>query len=283
MHERRRRTAARSLLAVAAALVALSAPVASAPARPAPSNPVHVSASFDRDAVLGGSTALAVDLRLDAKRLSRAQLVGVRLDYPGSLGLVSSGLGLATCRLPANDFAQVLIPDSGLAGCPINSVMGYGTALAIVRLTDGQAIPEYATVTLLSGPVVHGRIGLVVYVDGQHPFGAKLAFAGEVHGSPSPYGGALAVRMPVIPGIEQLATVSLVDLRVVIGSHAIRYRERRGGRTVSYHPDGVQLPVRCPRAGFRFRAEVTFADGSTRTAHARTPCPPAVAAPGSGR
>jgi hypothetical protein len=278
----RRRGAALAVLATVGVLAGLVAGGPPAVARSA-AGPVRVSAAFDRGAALGAATALDVDLRLDPARLTTAPLTEVRFEYPQSLGLISSGLGLATCTRPASDFAQVLIEASGLGGCPLNSVMGYGTARAIVRLVGGQAIPEYATVTLLAGPIVHGRLGLVVYVDGERPFGAKLAFAGEVRGAPAPYGGALAVRMPVAPGLSGLATVSLVDLRITIGSHAIRYHERRGGRTVSYRPQGIGLPTSCPRHGFRFRAEVAFADGSRRSARSTTPCPPAVAAPRGGR
>ncbi|MFL5816584.1 MAG: hypothetical protein ACJ76L_03180 [Conexibacter sp.] len=245
--------------------------------------PVRVTAAFDRDAVLGGPTALDVRLRLDPRRLTRAPLTAVRFAYPRNLGLVSSGLGLATCTRPPNDFVQVLIVAPRLGGCSPNAVMGYGTALALVRLTDGQVIREYAVVTLLSGAIEDGRLGLVVYVDGRHPFGAKLAFQGEVAGAPAPYGGALTVRMPSVPGLEELATISLVELRITIGSHAIRYYERRRGRLVAYRPEGVELPARCPAHGFRFRAQVSFADHSRRTATSSTPCPPAVASPAPGR
>jgi hypothetical protein len=270
-------------LAVGAALVALALlPAAdTALARPA-AGPVRVTASFDPDAALGGSTALDVDLRLDPRRLT-TPLTEVRFEYPGSLGLVSSGLGLAACTRPPSDFAKVLIEGPRLGGCPPNSVMGYGTALAIVRLNDGQRIPEYASVTLLSGSLERGRLGLVVYVDGEHPFGAKLAFAGEVGDAPRPYGGALTVRTPAIAGIRDLATVSLVDFHITIGSHAIRYYEHRDGAVVAYHPDGIVLPARCPRTAFRFAARVGFADGSHRFARTTTPCPASVAAPARGR
>jgi hypothetical protein len=245
--------------------------------------PLRVTAAFDRNAVLGAPTALEVTLRLDPRRMTRAPLTEVRFAYPRNLGLVSSGLGLATCTRPASDFVQVLIVAPRLGGCSPNAVMGYGTALALVRLSNGQVIPEYAAVTVLSGPIEHGRLGLVVYVDGEHPFGAKLAFAGEVSGAPAPYGGALTVRMPVVPGLEDLATISLVELRITIGSHAIRYYEHRRGKLVAYHPEGVELPARCPTHGFRFRAQVSFADHSRRSANSITPCPPAVASPATGR
>jgi hypothetical protein len=273
---------------LAAALVVLVAfgglPTASAAAAAHPkAGPVRVTAAFDRAASLGGSTALDVALQLDPRRLPMAPLTSVELEYPQSLGLVSSGLGLAACTRPASDFAQVLITGPRLGGCPPNAVMGYGTARALVRLVDGQAIPEYATVTLLSGALEHGRLGLVVFVDGERPFGAKLAFAGEVRGAAAPYGGTLAVRMPVIPGLEDVAVVSLVELRIVIGSPAIRYYVRRRGRMVAYRPGGVALPLRCPAQGFRFRAHVTFADGTRHWAATTTACPRAVAAPPTGR
>jgi hypothetical protein len=275
----RRRLAVAALAATAVACGS----VASAAAPTSAHEPVHVSATFDRGATLGGSTALAVTLRLDPRHLPTTPLTDVRFEYPGSLGLVSSGLGLATCTRPASDFAQVLIDGSRLDGCPPNAVMGYGTALAVVRLSTGQAIPEYATVTLLSGPIEDGKLKLVVFIDGQRPFGAKLAFQGEVSDAPSPYGGALDVRMPEVPGLEDVATVSLLELRLVIGSHAIRYYEHRGGAMVAYHPDGIALPQRCPSGAFRFRAAVGFADGTRRSARSRTPCPPALAAPAARR
>jgi hypothetical protein len=281
MRSRSRRRAARVVLAALCAAAALGTAAGGASA--AATGPVRIAAAFDRDAALGSATALDVTLRLDPHRLTSAPLTEVRFAYPRSLGIVSSGLGLAACTRPPADFAKVLITAPGLGGCSRNAVMGLGTALALVRLTNGQVIPEYASVTLLSGALEDGRLGLVVYVDGEHPFGAKLAFAGDVRGAPAPYGGQLTMRMPVIPDLEDLATVSLVELRIAIGSHAIRYRERRRGQEVLYRPDGIELPASCPAHGFRFRAEVGFADGSRRAATSTTPCPQAVAVPASDR
>jgi hypothetical protein len=274
MPSRRRR----AVLVTLCAAAVLTATIGTAGA----AGPVRIAAVFDRDATLGSATALEVTLRLDPRRLTSAPLTEVRFAYPRNLGLVTSGLGLEVCTRPPADFAKVLINATGLGGCSPNAVMGTGSALALVRLTDGQVIPEYASVTLLSGPFEHGRLGLVVYVDGQHPFGAKLAFAGDVRGARAPYGGQLTMRMPVIPGLEDLATVSLVEMRITIGSHAIRYYERRRGRRVAYHPEGIQLPASCPARGFRFQAQIGFADGTRRFARSTTPCPPAVAVLSSG-
>ncbi|MGN6188103.1 MAG: hypothetical protein ACTHOE_04340 [Conexibacter sp.] len=275
MRSRSRRIAVRVALAGLCATGTLMTTIGPAAA----AGPMRVTAAFDRDASLGHATAVDVTLRLDPRRLTRAPLTEVRFAYPRSVGVVSSGLGLATCTRPPSDFVKVLIVAPPLGGCSPNAVMAVGTALALVELTNGQVIPEYATVTLLSGPFDHGRLDLVAFVDGQHPFGAKLAFAGDVQESRGPYGGELTMRMPAPPGLEDLATVSLVELRIVLGAHTIRYYERRHGHRVAYHPDGVELPLRCPPHGFRFRARVGFADGSRHTATTTTPCPPASTAP----
>jgi len=277
----RTRSRCRAVRLALAALCAIGA-LAAAAGPTGATGPIRLSAVFDPDATLGSDTAIDVTLQLDPQRLTRAPLNEVRFAYPRSLGIVSSGLGLAACQRPETDFVNVLITGPRLGGCSPNAVMALGTALALVRLTNGQVIPEYATITLLSGPLERGRLRLVAFVDGQHPFGAKLAFAGDVRGARAPYGGELTVRMPAIPGIEDLATISLVELRISIGSHAIRYYERRKGRRVAYRPEGILLPTACPRRGFRFRVRVGFSDSSHRSATAVTPCPSAVAAPASG-
>jgi hypothetical protein len=278
-----RRTPRSRALLVALALLCAAGGRGVAADRAAAAGPVRVTASFDPGAVLGASTALDIELRLDPRRLTTAPMTTVRFAYPRQLGLVSSGLGLATCTRPDRDFAEVLVEAPRLGGCPANSVMGTGTALALVRLSDGQVIPEHATVTLLSGSIERGRLGLVVFVEGQRPFGATLVFAGEVRGAGAPYGGALTLRMPRIPRLEDIARVALVELRLTIGSHAIRYYEHRAGRRVAYHPDGIQLPAACPPRGFAFEADLRFADGTRELTTARTPCPPAVASTTSRR
>ncbi|HEU4703286.1 MAG TPA: hypothetical protein VFS37_12455, partial [Conexibacter sp.] len=146
-------------LAAVWTVAALAAGIGSAAA----AEPIRVITRFDRGARLGSATALEVTVQADPK-LSERPLNEVRFAYPRNLGVVSSGLGLAVCRRPETDFAKVLISAPGLGGCSPNAVMAVGTARALVRLTTGgQVIPEYATVTLLSGALERGRLGLVVY------------------------------------------------------------------------------------------------------------------------
>jgi len=250
-------------VAVALAILASCSPAAAA-------RPVELTAAFDHGATLGAATALHAELRVDPRRPPATE---VRVYWPASIGVLSSGLGLAACRRPASDFARILIEGPRFGGCPQNAVMAYGAATANVRLSDGQTIPEYATVAVLSGAIVNGSYGLVVFVTGQHPFGGQLAYAGELRPASGSFGGAFVARLPAIPSLAGIATVALTDMRLAIGSHAIVYRTRSGER---YRPEGVALPERCPRRGFRFRAEVAFEGGGVRkTAETVVPCPPA--------
>lgn len=233
--------------------------------------PVRLSAGFSPGAALGGATALTIGLRVDAKR-TRVPVREVRLLYPRSLGLVSSGLGLAECRRPARDFTAVLVDGFGLDGCPPNSVMGYGTIVAEVRLSDGQVIPEYGTFALLSGGLDAGTLRLVIQIDGQRPFGGRLVLAGRVASARRPFGGAIAVRFPYVPALAGVAEIALTNLRLVVGHPRIRYVERVRGRIVRYRPEGIVLPPRCPRGGFRFRARLTFEDGRRQMADTVIPC-----------
>lgn len=237
----------------------------------APEGAISMNASFDRHARLGASSALTLGLHVDTRRIP-SPVTAIRLSYPRGLGVVSSGLGLAACRRPDTEFQAILITSHGLGGCPAAAVMGYGTALATVRLVaNNQVIPEYAKLSVLSGPIESGRLKLVIFIDGVRPFGARLILAGAAAGARRPYGGALQVTFPQIASLKETAVINLTDLQVTIGSPRIYYYEHGH----AYRPDGIALPTRCPRGGFKFRLDLDFEDGSHRHSLSTVDCPPA--------
>jgi hypothetical protein len=227
-----------------------------------------LTATFDPDVKLGAATAVRAELRIDPHR---PPVTEIRVYYPASIGVLSSGLGLEQCRPPAPDLPAVIFNGPRFGGCSPNAVIAYGTARANVRLSDGAVVPEFAKLAIFSGEVVGGRLGIVAFVTGVHPFIARLAYAGDLRPAPRPFGGALVLRLSAIRSLEDLATVGLVRLQLEIGSRAIVYRTQSGTR---YRPEGVLLPDRCPRSGFRFRAEVAFADGGRASAASVVRCPP---------
>lgn len=258
----RRRVLVAVLLLLGACLPATSA---------AATSPVRVTASLDPDARLGSPTSLSFGVQIDLAD-NGSPVVETRLLYPAALGFATSGLGVESCRRPASDFVDVMIGGRGLSGCPPNSVLGRGSARAEVRLGD-LVIPEAATVTMLSAPVRRGRQGLVVLAVGRTPFGAKLAYTGEVLPAAAPFGGAFSLKVPPgIPAVPEV-TLALTEMQFTIGGDDIVYRERVGGRTVAYRPEGIALPNRCPRGGFLFQAVMRFQNGKQLVTSTRAPCP----------
>ncbi len=256
--------------AIVVGLIALGAIL---PAVALGASPVHFSASFGRGARLGGSSALYTDLAIDVHRLS-SPVTEVRVLYPAGLGIVSSGLGLAACTQPASVFQQVLTEgESGIGGCSPNSVLGFGNVQGDVRIVGGQVVPEYGTLTILSGAFARSALGLVVFVIGQHPFGARLTYAGELRPKRGAFGGAIVFHVPPIPSIADLATVALTRLQLAIGSPQIVYYEHAAQRTGAYHPAGIALPTRCASHSLRFRAQLTFEDGGHAAVEATVRCP----------
>jgi hypothetical protein len=113
----------------------------------------------------------------------------------------------------------------------------------------------------------------VALVVASNPVRAQLAYAGRLFEAPAPFGIGIDVAVPEIPAPPLVATVGLAALRFTIGGRRLRYIRRSHGRRVSYHPDAIALPARCPRAGFPFRAELRFADATQRAVVVRVPCP----------
>jgi hypothetical protein len=66
--------------------------------------------------------------------------------------------------------------------------------------------------------------------------------------------------------------VAVVRVNVTIGGNLV-YQKRVHGRQVSYRPQGVTLPRRCPQGGFRFSASFSFLDGTSAQAQTVVRCP----------
>ncbi len=245
-------------------LATVAAVAASGSATAAPGS---LSVALEQGAQLGRQSPIRAELRIDPKQ-QPSPLTSLRLLYPDSLGVTTSGLGLAECRRSPADFRAVSIESIGLAGCSPNAVMAIGDAQAAVRLGTYR-FRATASITVLSGAYGDAGLGLVVFVDGVNPLGYKLAYSGSAAEAPAPFGGQLAVTLPPIPALPDDATYALTRLRLTIGDRRILYDDH--GRR--YRPGGIELPARCPRGGFRFRAELGFQDGSRARQDAWARCP----------
>lgn len=255
---------------LAAALAVTAAPAATAALAAAPADAASLTASLGPSARLGQPSPIRLGLEIEDRP---AALRRIELKFPDSFGISTSGLGIAACRPPAAVIRQIVLPSTGgLGGCSPNAVIGLGSALADVRIDD-LTIPELAEVTVLTGSVSgEGRLRLIYYVDGRHPFGARLVFAGTLSEAKPPWGGTISLVVPDVPTLPSGATLALRRIRISIGER-LTYYKRHGGRRVAYRPRAVLVPDRCPRRGFRFRASLVFADGHRTSSDATLPCP----------
>jgi hypothetical protein len=192
-------------------------------------------------------------------------LTEVTVSYPNNLGIALSGIGLATCT-PST------LEQSGPDGCPSESLMGYGTALAEIPIGP-EVVRELANVTLIRGPTEHGHLALLFYVDGETPVSAQLVLPGLLLPAAAPFGGHININVPLIPSVPEAPDVAVTELRTTLGPEHVTYHERVHGHWTSYHPKGILLPNSCPDGGFPFAAELHFQDGSHTRAHTTVPCP----------
>jgi hypothetical protein len=219
---------------------------------------VTISARFS-PYKLGGSAAMQLGMTVTpASGQVPSPLTAIDFRYPASLGIATSGLGTATCT-------PLVLDERGPEGCPKDSIMGNGRALARFRVGP-EIFDESASIGIVAGPSPDGRLRLLIGATGLDPVVARIVMESTLEN------GHFAVKVPLVPSLPEGEDVAVTSVRVTLGGR-LTYTERRNGRTVRYTPKGVGIPRRCPRGGFRFSGRFEFADGSATTAGTAIACP----------
>jgi hypothetical protein len=232
-------------------------------AQASPSTSIHVNFTPMH---LGHGTTLQFNARITpTEGLVPPPLTELTVLYPSALGVTVSGLGLATCT-------QSRLEDQGLRGCPANSHMGEGSALAEIPIGP-EILTETASVAILRAPEQEGHLALLLYATGISPVFAQLAFPGLLLPSPPPYGASIHINVPLVPSLPGGPDVSVVKMHATLGPRGLTYYETVHGKVVGYKPKGILLPRRCPAGGFSFHADFSFLDGDHSEASTRVPCP----------
>jgi hypothetical protein len=225
---------------------------------------LHASFSPDR---LGAPTTIGFSVRLSTSEGSAPPpLTSIDLQMPAGLNYTRTTLGLAICQ-PAALVAK------GLAGCPANSRLGFGSAVVEVPFGTGSGheIPE---VQAVAGPSPHGNLVVLFYAKGLYPVEAQLAFAGEVLPASGRFGSQLTTTVPLVASVPGGPDVSIVEVKTTIGPSRLTYYRHSHGHLVPFHPRGVSVPERCPSGGFPFAGMFSFQDGTQASASTTVPCPP---------
>jgi hypothetical protein len=215
---------------------------------------------------LGQSTTIGFDFQIIAPAGRVPSPVSeVNISYPGEFGIALSGLGLATC-------SQLVLEVAGPAGCPADSRMGYGTALAEIPIGP-EIIKERAKIALVRSPVQNGHIAMLISAEGLSPVDANVVFPATLLPAPAPFGGLFQINVPLVPSLPEAPDVALVEARSTLGPLHLTYYEKVNGKIEAYHPKGVLLPESCPRGGFPFGVALAFQDGTHARARTTVPCP----------
>jgi len=185
-------------------------------------------------------------------------LTGIAFHYPSDLGLGTSDLGVASCE-------QTKLAELGPKGCPPNSIMGRGSALAQFQVSP-EVSEETASLALVAGPEHDGYVNLLISATGVYPVAARIVMSALL------LPGQLRFSVPLVPGIPEGPDVAVVRVNATLGGN-LTYYERKHGRRVAYHPAGILLPKRCPHGGFRFNATFSFVDGTQAQASTVVRCP----------
>jgi hypothetical protein len=234
-----------------------------ATAHAAQSARLHVVFTPER---LGQATTVEFGIQIEAPAgRVPPPLTALAVHYPGNLGVAVSGLGVATC-------SQTRLEALGPEGCPADSRMGQGSALAEIPIGP-ETLRESAAVTIMRAPASDGRLALLFYAEAETPVSEQIIFPGQLF--PTPGHGSLRIDLPLVSGLPGWPNVAVVGLHATLGPRGLTYYEHVRGKLISYHPNGILLPDHCPRGGFPFAASLTFEDGSHANTHTTVPCPPA--------
>lgn len=142
---------------------------------------------------LGQSTNVTFHLQLaGTRRQVPPPLTEVNLKYPSNLGLAISGLGLVTCTRPT-------LEALGPQGCPPDSHMGQGTAIAEIS-AQSEIIRETADVQIVRAPEEQGHIAILFNVYGWTPVNAEVIFAGVLLPA-SAADENIDIQVPLVEGL----------------------------------------------------------------------------------
>jgi hypothetical protein len=213
---------------------------------------------------LGRSTTIDLTFQIPAQGGGVPPLSGFQVRLPAGMGFATTTLGTSICS-----GASLLA--AGASACPPDSVMGSGSVL--VQAPFGpQLVSESAPLSIFMTTLTEGHTTMLFYVDGREPVIAPFVLSTQIRAAANSLDSELDTAVPTIPTAPGAGNVVILGFHASIGPAGVTYYRRAGGRTVSYRPEGLRLPARCPRGGLVFVASFQFQDAGDATAKSVVPC-----------
>jgi hypothetical protein len=227
---------------------------------------VRLQAAFSPE-IAGRSTTIRVRMQIaPTAELVPPPLILGQLHYPAGLDVQLSGLGIEACSLSTLEYI-------GPQGCPPDSRMGYGSAVAEAPI-KGEVFYETAKIAILRAAEQSGRQALLICIYGETGVHVQIPLLAQLLPDGPPFGGLLHIQVPLVSTFPEGPDISVTQLSLVLGPRNLIYYEQVHHKRVAYKPAGIALPGRCPRGGFPFAVTMDFLDGSQASATTAVPCPP---------
>jgi hypothetical protein len=189
----------------------------------------------------------------------------VNLALPKGLNQNASELGLDVCRPEA-------LERLGARGCPVNSKVGFGSTEVEVAF-GGARIRQHTQLATFVGPP-ESASELLFLNTSRSPIASRVVYTGRSReDAEGPFAGALETVVPLVPTVPEGNYLATTSFESTLGPLGLTYRRTIDGHSESFQPEGIVLPRRCPRGGFRFLVALEFSDGSTAGDHTTVPCP----------
>ncbi len=220
---------------------------------------VRIKASLRRHDRGHGST-LELSVRISPTRgeLLPPPLLSARLLYPEALDVQLSGLGIVACPIETLNLR-------GPGGCPRDSVMGFGKAVAEIAI-KGEVTRETARLLLVRAAGSSGHLALTIVAYDEPAISAQILLPSVILPAARPFGGALAIRVPLVGTFPEGPDLSVASMKLTLGPAGLRYIERAGKRTTHYEPAGIPLAGPCPKGGYPFAVRLSFLGGGEASA-----------------
>jgi hypothetical protein len=218
------------------------------------------------------TTSASIAPSLSPNRLHAKAALTFAIHYAGSeLGLPSP-LRRAVLKLPAGltldipelrSCSATRLQSLGVKGCPADSQIGSGHALVEASLGTG-LLAEHVALWAFLGPPRNLQPTFEILGEGHTPLSVQMVLGAVSLPDLAPYGEELVMSIPPIPTVPGEPDAAVVNFSLTIG--ASRQRHAHEAATVI-------VPTHCPAGGLPFAAEFTYADGSSGSSLASTPCP----------
>ena len=214
----------------------------------------------------GASTTIAFKVAIHGSGgAPPSPLIGLALHMPSGMEFAESQLGIATCN-------AVELAKRGLDACPSGSHLGFGTSLVDFEFANEQQEAK-AKIAVLLGDAPGEGIPILLYVETRNPVLAALVFQSRLLGDSGQFSQQLYAPLPLIPTLPAGPDIAIATLNASFGPEHLLYHRRVHNRLVAFTPRGLSVPRVCPHGGFPMAASLSFADGTSVTAHSAVPCP----------